>query len=608
MKKFISKLLPAYQRSLWIRNILLILFLLALIAMGVKIRYSLKKINLYEEAKKHYQERNLLAAEESFAKAQAITTISYGDEAWNKPLSTLRSIRQQLESISWQIHAAAGNNQVGDMLELYTTYHTFKQHARQEEQLFVDFFTQVSEEHAIEATLKNYFLAIKKTYTTSMQENLTQQNYRDERFVHSLVAIPDEFFGGEKQKKQELISLFRSYDQKKYRDVTNRSTFDQVIQSASRSLRAYKQVDIQGDWLLALLEKYASSQIKRSIRNKDLDTFIMQAKAYRQISDVLPTDSESISLLDQHLASQLKQAERYTKANQFEKARDLYQKLSDLQDTSQLVTELEDRWIKHDPIRLLKEKYPDKSFGFVLTGEKRWGSVVYTAGISEEDQHLHLAAKMPDDHSVLYLEESFHTDTKLKNLSISDTLISKETPILIVEATGKNRLSTYYGFVPDLSKKDWVKLFEAEADGFTVEGTGSVILENAEGKGEKEIAAFKLEDNGLVYEEKIRDYLSPSPETEPDVDSDTVTDEKAESGAEETSPHDNDPASPSKKDGMGNSSSEDSIKVYAGPGEEYGVIGQIKKGSPIEGIADQNGWYQISFNGNSGWVRPDPLP
>ncbi|MFB0831275.1 SH3 domain-containing protein [Brevibacillus laterosporus] len=608
MKKFISKLLPAYQRSLWIRNILLILFLLSLIAMGVKIRYSLKKINLYKEAKKHYQERNLLAAEESFAKAQAITTISYGDEAWNKPLSALRSIRQRLESISEQIHAAAGENQVGDMLELYTTYHTFKQQAQQEEQLFVDFFTQISEEHAIEATLKNYFLAMKKTYTTSMQENLTQQNYRDERFVHSLVAIPDEFFGGEKQKKQELISLFRSYDQKKYRDVTNRSTFDQVIQSASRSLRAYKQVDIQGDWLLALLEKYASSQIKRSIRNKDLDTFIMQAKAYRQISDVLPGDSESISLLDQHLASQLKQAERYTKANQFEKARDLYQKLSDLQDTSKLVTELEDRWIKHDPIRLLKEKYPDKSFGFVLTGEKRWGSVVYTAGISEEDQHLHLAAKMPDNHSVLYLEESFHTDTKLKNLNISDTLISKETPILIVETTGKNRLSTYYGFVPDLSKKDWVKLFEVEADGFTVEGTGSVILENAEGKGEKEIAAFKLEDNGLVYEEKIRDYLSPSPETEPDVDSDTVTDEKAASGAEETSPHDNEPASPSKNDERGNGSSEDSIKVYAGPGEEYGVIGQIKKGSPIEGIADQNGWYQISFNGNSGWVRSDPSP
>ncbi|WP_255253040.1 SH3 domain-containing protein [Brevibacillus laterosporus] len=576
--------------------------------MGVKIRYSLKKINLYEEAKKYYQERNLLAAEESFAKAQAITTISYGDEAWNKPLSALRSIRQQLESISEQIHAAAGENQVGDMLELYTTYHTFKQHAQQEEQLFVDFFTQVSEEHAIEATLKNYFLAMKKTYTTSMQENLAQQNYRDERFVHSLVAIPDEFFGGEKQKKQELISLFRSYDQKKYRDVTNRSTFDQVIQSASKSLRAYKQVDIQGDWLLALLEKYASSQIKRSIRNKDLDTFIMQAKAYRQISDVLPADSESISLLNQHLASLLKQAERYTKANQFEKARDLYQKLSDLQDTSQLVTELEDRWIKHDPIRLLKEKYPDKSFGFVLTGEKRWGSVVYTAGISEEDQHLHLAAKMPDSHSVLYLEGSFHTDTKFKNLNISDTLISKETPILIVEATGKNRLSTYYGFVPDLSKKVWMKLFEVEADEFTVEGTGSVILENAEGKGEKEIAVFKLEDNGLVYEEKIRDYLSSSPETEPDVDSDTVTDEKAASGAEETSPHDNEPASPSKNDERGNGSSENSIKVYAGPGEEYGVIGQIKKGSPIEGIADQNGWYQISFNGNSGWVRSDPSP
>ncbi|MED1665181.1 SH3 domain-containing protein [Brevibacillus laterosporus] len=607
MKKFISKLLPVYQRSLWIRNILLVLFLLALVAMGVKIRYSLKKIDLYEQAKKYYQEKNLLAAEESFAKAEAITTITYGDEVWSKPLSALHSIRLKLESISQQIHSAIGDNNVENMLELYTSYHTFKQQSLQEEQLLVHFFTQISDGHAIEATVKNYFLTIKKTYTTSMQENLTKKNYRDERFVHSLVAIPDEFFGGEKQKRQELITLFRSYDQKKYRDLTNRNTFEQIIESASRSLRAYKQVDIQGDWLITLLEKYASSEIRRSIRNKDLDTFIAQAKAYRQISDLLPTNSEAVSLIDQHLTSQLKQAERYTKANQFDKARELYQKLSGLQDTSQLVTELEEHWTKYDPTRLLKEKYPDKSFGLVLTGEKHWGSLVYVAGISEADQHLHLAVKMPDDDSVLYLDESFDSDTKLKNLTISDELISKETPIIIVEAAGRNRLSTYYGFVPDLSKKDWVKRFEIAADGFAVEAPGSVIVENAEGKGENEVAAFKLEADGLVYEEKIRDYLSAPPETEPDTDSDTETSEEAEPRTEEAEPSDNDSPPHSNKNAKVNGSSKKSINVYAGPGEEYGVIGQIKKGSSIEGVADQNGWYQISFNGNSGWVRLDQL-
>ncbi|RAP21085.1 hypothetical protein C2W64_03668 [Brevibacillus laterosporus] len=608
MKEFISKLVPVYQRSIWIRNILLVLFLLALVAVGVKIRYSLKKIDLYEQAKAYYKEKNLLAAEESFAKAETITTIAYGDEAWSTSLSALTSIRQKLESISQQVHFAMRDNDVEEMLDLYTSYHTFKQQSLQEEQVLANFFTQISEGHTIEATLKTYFLSIKEAYTKSVQANLTQKKYSDEGFIHSLFAIPDEFFGGNKQKKQELITLFRSYDQKKFKDITNRSTFEQVIEAAAKSLRAYKQVDIQGDWLITLLERYASSEIKRTIRKEDLDTFIAQAKAYRQINDVLTTSSETIGIIDRHLASQIKQAERYTQGNQYNKARDLYQKLSALQDTSQLVAELEEHWTKHDPTRLLKEKYPDKSFDLVVTGEKRWGSKIYVAGFSEADRHLHLAAKMPDDYTLLFLEESFESDIKPKSLSISDILTDKEAPIIIVEAEGKERRSTYYGFVPDLSKKIWVKRFEVAADGFSVEGPGSVVLENAEGRGEYEIATFKLEDKGLEYEEKKADYLTANPEVDPEAELETKPWSEAESGSEKPSSLHNDATSNPKTDVGAGGSTTESINVYAGPGEEYGIIGQVKKSNSIEGVADQNGWYQISFNGNSGWIRLDQLP
>ncbi|XOS91428.1 hypothetical protein ACLMAB_23275 [Brevibacillus laterosporus] len=54
-------------------------------------------------------------------------------------MSALHSIRLKLESISQQIHSAIGDNNVENMLELYTTYHTFKQQSLQEEQLLVLF-------------------------------------------------------------------------------------------------------------------------------------------------------------------------------------------------------------------------------------------------------------------------------------------------------------------------------------------------------------------------------------------------------------------------------------------------------------------------------------
>jgi len=50
---------------------------------------------------------------------------------------------------------------------------------------------------------------------------------------------------------------------------------------------------------------------------------------------------------------------------------------------------------------------------------------------------------------------------------------------------------------------------------------------------------------------------------------------------------------------------ESSLRVRQGPGTNYGVLGSITNGSyyPISGKA--NGWYQISFNGRTGYVSSD---
>ena len=50
---------------------------------------------------------------------------------------------------------------------------------------------------------------------------------------------------------------------------------------------------------------------------------------------------------------------------------------------------------------------------------------------------------------------------------------------------------------------------------------------------------------------------------------------------------------------------ESSLRVRQGPGTSYGILGNITNGSyyPISGKA--NGWYQISYNGRTGYVSSD---
>lgn len=348
----------------------------------------------------------------------------------------------------------------------------------------------------------------------ALENNLAQKRYRNEEFIASLAAIPDEYYGGTDKKKRELTRLFRSYDEAKFAHLTAAGSFPEVTASAANSLRAYKQASIQADWLVALLERYAKEEIRSAIRQDDLPAFIALAKAYREIRDVLPSRSEALDQIDRYISSKLRQAERYVDARQYEKAIELYRELNALEDTSTLIAEAESRWVDNEPVRLLREKYPDKAYRFVMSGESLWGSQVYAVGLTEDDDpQLYLAAKMPDGN-VLYLEKSVGSGVAPSKLSLSEALGEKEAPLIFLEAQGKERTYLYTGFAPDLFSSRLAKVFEIEGEGFAAENPELIIVDNPTGEGEGQIAFFKLEEKGLVYEGKKDDYLSETAEGE----------------------------------------------------------------------------------------------
>lgn len=575
------------QKSLWARNLMLALVVAALLGVALKIGWSLQKIKLYDQALAYYEEKNLVKAEEAFAKANEYVGVAYGDEAWTAFMSGLTDIRMELEALSEQAQSAINDKREEEVLETYRHYQSFKQEVgKRQDQQTVAFFHTISSRLGLEKGWSNYYQQAIQHAKSQMQ---SLQVDDQQALIHTLVLVPDEFFGGKEKKEQELGTLFRRYETAKLQERAESLSFLDVITRTAKSIDLYRQEGIAADWLQKQLERYAKGEIGQAIRQNDLPGFVAMAKAYRQIKDVLPDNSEVLATIEQHLESLIKQAEQYAKQHRFTKATDLYQELSGLLDTSSLLEGVDELWTQYDPSRLLQQKYPDIAFDSVITGSDHWGAKTYSIGVNEKERRVYFAGKLSEDDALVSFDQALEVEADF-TLTLSKLQDDRDSPVLLVQSVGERRTYTYLGLLPQLSKGSFDTRFAIEADELSAEDATQVIVRNALGEGENEIASFELGRKGLVYGEKLEELQPESPET-----TETEPDAEPPGKEEEVDPTGEVP---------GNSSAElSSAEVHAGPGNDYEVIGQISLDGTIKVITELNGWYQIQFEGKEGWIE-----
>lgn len=324
------------------------------------------------------------------------------------------------------------------------------------------------------------------------------------------------------------------------------------------------------------------------------------AKAYRQIQNVLPDKSEVLATIESHLQSLIEQAEKYAKQHKFTKATDLYQELSSLLDTSSLLAGVDELWTQFDPSRLLQQKYPDQEFDPVFTGNDQWGAKTYAIGVDQKEHRIYFAAKPSENDAPVSFDQALDIDTDF-TLTLSKLQDDRESPVLLVQSVGKERAYVYTGLVPQLSKNSFDTRFVIEADDLTVEDAARVIVKNAVGAGENELASFELGKKGLEYVEKLEDL---QPESEEPADP-AATEEEGDSQNGQGNPTSELPGTSSLELPRTPSAGlpGNSVDVHAGPGKEYAVIGQVSLDSSIQVVTDLNGWYQIQFDGREGWIE-----
>ncbi|MGG0937574.1 SH3 domain-containing protein [Brevibacillus centrosporus] len=589
-------MISSYQKSLWSRNLMLVLVVAAVIGVALKIGWSLQKIKLYDQALAYYEAKDLVKAEETFAKANEHAGIEYGDEAWTTQMSGLTDIREELESLSRQAQPAIKDNREEEVLQAYRSYQSFKREVegRQEAQT-ATFFQTISTRLGLEKGWSAYYQQAIQHAKAQMQ---SLQVSDQQALIHTLVLVPDEFFGGTEKKAQELEALFRRYETAKLQERADSLSFLDVITQTAKSIELYRQEGISSDWLQKQLERYAKGEIGRVIRQNDLPGFVAMAKAYRQIQNVLPDKSEVLATIETHLQSLIEQAEKYAKQHKFTKATDLYQELSGLLDTSSLLAGVDELWTQFDPSRLLQQKYPDQAFDPVFTGSDHWGAKTYAIGVDQKEHRIYFAAKPTENEAPVSFDLALDIDTDF-TFTLSKLEDDHDSPVLLVSSVGKERAYLYTGVVPQLSKNSFDTRFVIEADDLTIEDAARVIVKNAVGPGENELASFEFGRKGLEYVAKLED-LQPEHEEPADPASPSATEEEGDSQSGQGTPEL--PGAPSVEVPHTPSAGH-SVDVYAGPGKEYKVIGQVSLDSSIQVVTDLNGWYQIQFDGKEGWIE-----
>lgn len=572
----------SYQKSSSVRNIVAILFILALLFVAYKITMSIEKVKLYNMAKAHYQQNNLVLAEDFFSQAEAIQVISYNDE-FAPSLAELSPLRENVQFLAVQADEAYAK---GDLALLLKTYHSYQDTLKKHQtgnSAQASFFKALSNRYEIEKKLSTYFLNEKQRFLDQMKNNLTSRNFENEPFIHGLTAIPDQFFGGGKKKKQEVVSLLQKYEQAKWNYIEKNSNFTEAIRLAHKSLLQYQQESVTADWLSDLVEDYGINNLQRDLKSNDITTFIEHAKQFEKLKNDLPTNSKVFTLIDQNISDLFQEAERYAGGGQYERAIELYKKLDVYKDTDTVIAHTEDVWEKNAPLRILQKKFPEKEFRVVSSGSNQWGSLVYVAAVSSQNE-LYYAAKMPDNTTLL-LENKLDSDLPAIGIVLSDSVTDQKVPIIIIQTSSNQRKSTYYGF--EIANTELKKRFQIEADMFSVEQPGLFVIENPVGDGQNEVAYFKLGEDNLVYDSAKEEFI-------PDETASTPEDVTVEMPAES---NDNQYVNPLFI--------ETPTDIYAGPHIEHRIIGRISAGETVEYLQQSEEWSQIRVDGIEGWIyRP----
>jgi hypothetical protein len=499
-------LITTYGRSqiLRIASFLIVVLLLGLTAN--KLYYSFSKIYDYSKAKSYSDKHEMISAEEHYSKASLNGYLHYHDSEITNRLEDLKpvtEIKANMQSIIQQSNESLKSGDAATLAASYERYQTSKKNAAGKGTDYQVLFTGVTGKFEMEKHFEDVFVEFTKDISKLLLNEAKKKSFSDGT-VASLLAIPAPYFGTPQQRQSALREKLEPYDQARM-DALAAKAFPDFIAEGVRLGQFYANHHVQPDWLLPEIEQYAIAHFQALVDKKDTEFFSKDAKMFERVPELATNDSKVLAYITTAYTKQLEQAEQLGKQNKYAQAIEAYKTLGGYRDTSKRIQNIELQWASEEPAHILQKVLPDKKFSSVINGKDQMGAIVFAIGIT--DGKLVLARMLPD-MSMDKKEANLDKTLKTKNIRIVGGASMSGNPTLVVEAGSSARKSRYVGF--DVQASGLKKIFDIEADGYEMEKTGLMVVDNPLGNGAGQNAFYSYQNGEYSYSGIKPDYVEIS--------------------------------------------------------------------------------------------------
>lgn len=488
-----------YARSKIYRNAAALLLALMLALAAYKVYSSWLKTDLYAKASAEQAAGHLLEAEELYLKAERIAGFDYRSDEIAEALSVLRPVtdlKRKLAAMTEDVSAAAQVNDVPTLVRTYGQFLTLQQEYAGKDDEAKKLFAENEAVYQVEPKLNEAFAASKSELLKSIDTVITKKTVDNDTAIAYLAQIPAVYFKDEKTKKQQLAAKLKAYDQMRLDALSKSKPFGEVLTGAAGIRQFYEANGVQADWLQPLLETYVQNTLAALLRKNDLKTFIADAQTYQSSKEWFDTKSKVSAYIQSTMRSQFTRAEQLVATRKFDDALELYSQLSAYQNTDKEVQALQQHRLESDPVQLLRSAVHDAAAKFTsVISAKATASTPFTAAGIVDDTLVF--ARLGANQTIEKAETALERKLTVKSLTWSDALSMRKLPVLIVEAASKARKARYIAYEADGSELK--PLLDIEADGFTQEKPGSLLVENPTGEAAGKQAVFEYQGGQYAF-------------------------------------------------------------------------------------------------------------
>lgn len=481
MTKKLKNTFITIRNALTLRNLLAILCAIALIAVIVKGVRIEAKIEQVRQADAYYEQNLRIQAEVAYAAAQSNTVIRYREnhiEARLTELAPITTLREELLKSKSELLASSENQDFDTFLAAYESYDSFRQQSLVDD--FAAEYTELSKRYELAKTVNEGFYAFRSNFEQTLSANLDTESYEDESAKWSLLRIPSVFFAEnaeqadantELAKTETLNALFQNYDQRKLKKMAAAGRYQDMLNEASSTLKAYENHNFGAPWVLHQAEETTDTVLRKDLDAQLYSAFSSHARAFSDFVSQAGLVSETTVWIEARIEELMGRARSLVTDNRFEEAITLYQSLDAYRSTDEEVTQTESAWTEAEPLRILQATDSSITYSLAISGKNRFGADLYVAALGDNGL-LYFGTKTGDSTSVS-TSASLLSGLDAQSLQIEDALSTVAAPVIVIQSSSSSRKAVYTALMLQLGS--FRQLFRIEADGYTIEDGGNTL-------------------------------------------------------------------------------------------------------------------------------------